>query len=82
VPCVAGAGVAVDGVDGVAGACVAGAAAPGFTLIVPVGVCARTSTNPTGLKLSSAAATNETTPQELGLVCLTPQDLVVEPGVT
>ena len=79
VPCVAGAGVAVAGV---AGACVVGAAVPGFTLIVPVGVCAQISTDPTGLKLSSAAATSATTPQELGVVRSTPQDLVVEPGVT
>jgi hypothetical protein len=57
-------------------------AVPGVTLIVPVGVCADTATEITGVKLSSAAATNETTPQELGLAGWTPQDLVVEPGVT
>jgi len=51
-------------------------------LIVPVGVCAQTPTDPTGLKLSSEAATSQTTPQELGVVRWTPQDLVVEPGVT
>jgi hypothetical protein len=51
-------------------------------LIVPVGVCARIPTVITGAKLSSTAATSETTPQELGMIRLTPQDLVVEPGVT
>ncbi len=43
---------------------VAGAAAPGFTLIVPVGVCARNLDQiPQDLRWSSAAATSETTPQ-------------------
>jgi hypothetical protein len=61
---------------------VPGADAPGVTLIVPVGVCALTETDVTGVKLSSRAAASETTPQELGLSRCTPQDLVVEPGVT
>ena len=82
VPC----GAAVDGgcVAGfaVSGFAVSGFAVPGATLIVPVGVCADTPTDITGLKLSSAAATSETTPQELGMDFWTPQDLVVEPGVT
>ena len=65
-----------------AGAWVAGAPVPGVTLIVPVGVCAHALIENTGFKLSSATATNETTPQELGMIRLTPQDLVVEPDVT
>ena len=52
------------------------------TAIVPVGVWAQAATVITGVKLSSAASPNETTPQELGLAGWTPQDLVVEPGVT